>query len=182
MGFLAGVAALVVLAGCYAPSLRDCTVSCAGPSDCAPGQVCGDDGMCAAPDVAGQCAMETVDAGMGQDATPPGTAHDAAPPRDTGPVVDAGPPPMMVKLRVQIDGTGSVVVDGRGTCSSADPSHGNCMYDIALGIAQRVQATQIDPMQSFLGWSSNPCGGQGPICTFTPPAPLTVVAKFGHQK
>lgn len=172
MGLLAAVAALV-LAGCYAPSFRDCTVSCAVPSDCAAGQVCGDDGLCAGPDVAGRCALDTVDAGT----------EDAAP-RDGAPAIDAAAPdgPPLVKLRVQIEGKGSVLVEGRGTCSSMDPSHGNCMYDIALGIAQRVQATQIDPDQSFLGWTSITCAGQGPICTFTPPVSLAIVARFGHEK
>jgi hypothetical protein len=179
---LAVVAALVVLAGCYAPSLRDCAVSCAGPADCAPAQVCGDDGLCAAPEVAGHCAMTSVDAGRMPDAAPP-LPRDAAPPRDSAPPVDAAEPdaPLVVKLHVQIEGKGSVVVDGRGTCSSTDPSHGNCMYDIALGVAQRVQATEIDPMQSFLGWTSITCAGQGPTCTFTPPVAVTIVAKFGKK-
>jgi hypothetical protein len=180
MGVLAGIAALVVLAGCYAPSLRDCTVSCAGPSDCAPGQVCGDDGLCAAPEVAGRCQMATVDAGPGKDAGPP---RDAAPGVDASPAVDAAAPdaPPTVKLRVQIDGKGSVQVDGSGTCSSSDPSHGNCVYDIALDIAQRVEA-MADDNQDFVGWLSITCAGQGPICTFTPPASLTIVARFERQK
>lgn len=182
MDVLAGVAALVVLSGCYAPSLRDCTVSCAGPVDCAPGQVCGDDGLCADPDVAGRCAMATVDAGMAQDAPPP-PPRDAAPGVDASVASDAAPDaPPLVKLRVQIEGKGSVVVDGRGTCSSMDPSHGNCMYDVALGVAQRVQATAIMMDESFLGWTSITCAGQGAICTFTPGLSLTIVAKFGHQR
>jgi len=42
-------------AGCYSPELRDCAVSCASPDDCAPGQVCGSDAYCAAPEIAGTC-------------------------------------------------------------------------------------------------------------------------------
>ena len=50
---IALVAAL--LAGCYDPELRDCTVDCSSADECADGQVCGSDGMCAAPEAAGQC-------------------------------------------------------------------------------------------------------------------------------
>ena len=48
--------ASAVLAGCYAPDLRDCTVTCSESTDCADDQVCGGDGYCAAPDLAGTCA------------------------------------------------------------------------------------------------------------------------------
>jgi hypothetical protein len=165
MGVLAGVAALVVLAGCYAPSLRDCTVRCDGPSDCAHGQVCGDDGLCAAPETAGRCTG-AVDAGPGQDADPP---RDAAPP-------DAP----TTKVQVQVDGEGSIVVEGQGTCSSRDPTHGKCTYDIALGITQRVSAVAIKLDQVFLGWTSMTCSGQWLVCAFVPTAPLSITAKFGH--
>ena len=54
-------AALLValLAACYEPEAVDCTVECGGPGECADGQVCGSDGYCAAPDVAGNCRMLT---------------------------------------------------------------------------------------------------------------------------
>jgi hypothetical protein len=170
MGVLAllGAAAVALLAGCYSPSLRDCTVACAEPADCAPAQVCGPDGMCASPEMAGRCAMEADAAPMPEpDAGVPDAAPDAA---------------LLVKLRVQIDGRGSVQIDGRGTCSSADPSHGNCMYDLPLGVAQRVQAVAIDPDQTFAAWASFVCGGEGPVCTFTPLVATAVVAKFSHSK
>ncbi len=48
--------AAAVLAGCYAPDARDCTVSCGASSQCLSGQVCGSDGFCAAPQVAGHCS------------------------------------------------------------------------------------------------------------------------------
>src|SRR5690349_8077127 len=44
------IAHLVAIAGCYDPDLRDCTVSCATPSDCANGQSC----------VAGWCTGTTT--------------------------------------------------------------------------------------------------------------------------
>jgi hypothetical protein len=46
------VVALALLAGCYAPEVSDCTVACERIEDCVDGQVCGDVGLCAAPDVA----------------------------------------------------------------------------------------------------------------------------------
>jgi hypothetical protein len=83
---------LALLAGCYDPELRDCTVECTSGDECADGQVCGTSGMCAAPEAADQCA--------------PG----------------GGSAPPHVSLRVTVDGHGEVVVDGRGSCvSDADP-------------------------------------------------------------
>lgn len=176
MGILAatGAAALALLAGCYSPSLRDCTVACAGPADCAPSQVCGADGMCASPEMAGRCAMET-DAGP----MPMPEPRDAAV-ADAPAPPDASPP--LVRLRVQVDGRGSVIIDGRGTCSSMDPSHGNCMYDIPVGVAQRVQAMAIGPDDEFTGWTSFVCAGQAPMCTFTPLVATAVTAKFSRVR
>ena len=178
MGILAatGAAALALLAGCYSPSLRDCAVACAGPADCAPSQVCGTDGMCASPEMAGRCAMET-DAGSMQMPMP--EPRDAA--VDDGPAPpDASPP--LVRLRVQIDGRGSVIIEGRGTCSSTDPSHGNCMYDIPVGVAQRVQAMAIGPDDEFTRWTSFVCAGEASMCTFTPLVATAVTAKFSHVR
>ncbi|HSN28352.1 MAG TPA: hypothetical protein VLT45_18835, partial [Kofleriaceae bacterium] len=58
------VAAAALLAGCYSPDLRDCTVSCASSADCAGAQVCNASHLCAAQDVA--CSTMTS------------TPHDAA--------------------------------------------------------------------------------------------------------
>jgi hypothetical protein len=98
-------------------------------------------------------------------------------------VPDAAPDAaLLIKLRVQIDGKGIVQIDGRGACSSQDPSHGNCMYDLPAGVAQRVQAVAIDPDQTFTAWTSLACASQGPMCTFTPVLATTLVAKFSHPK
>ena len=108
-GILAAAVAALVLAGCYTPALRDCTVSCDAPGDCASGQVCGSDGMCAAP-------------------ASPATARWSRPTR--GPMrrrrparcrggIDARPDAMpSVRLTVQIMGKGSVVLGGATTCSA----------------------------------------------------------------
>jgi hypothetical protein len=170
MGVLGAVAVVAALAGCYAPAVRDCTVSCAAPSDCASGQVCGDDGLCAAPALAGRCAG-APDAGPLVDA-----AHDA-PPRDAA-MPDA---PETVSLHVQVMGMGSVAVDGYGTCSSLDPQKGNCTYELVPGVVQRVRAVQIDANQLFAGWTSMTCSGAGPICTFVPAIATSVTAKFSHH-
>jgi hypothetical protein len=167
------VAALVGLAGCYAPPLRDCTVSCTAPGDCVGDQLCGSDGLCAAPDIAGRCAMG-----------PP--TPDASPPRDAGttprdaPRGDAAMPdaPALIALRVQITGKGSVVVDGHGICSSQGPQHGDCTYDIAPHVAQTVHALPVQLDQVFGSWTSVACGGQGATCTFTPSSATAITAKF----
>jgi hypothetical protein len=171
MGLLGVAAAGLVLAGCYSPALRDCTVSCGSAGDCASGQVCGTDGMCASPAVAGHCAM--VDAGIPADA---GLPADAAPPRDAAP--DAA---RTVRLTVQIQGKGSVTVGSTGSCSSLDPDKGNCMYDVAPGVPLTAQALPIVPTDGFLMWSSITCAGQGALCQFTPIGPTTITARFGRN-
>ena len=158
---------LVALAGCYSPVARDCTVSCASPGDCVSGQVCGSDGLCAAPEVAGRCVAVVTDGGPGHDARPSDASVSA----------DA---PSMVSLRVQISGKGSVIVLGRSTCSSLDPQHGNCTYDIVLGVPQVVRAAAIQSTDVFSKWSSATCGGQGATCRFIPVGATTVIAKFDH--
>jgi hypothetical protein len=175
MGILIlAVASLVVLAGCYSPSLRDCTVSCAAETDCAAGQVCGDDGLCAGPERAGRCATLPPDASV--DArSDGGTEHDAA--------TDAASPDASphVTLHVEITGRGSVLVTGRLACLSSGPQRGDCMYDIDRGVPQSVRAVAIQPDQPFLSWTSATCRGQGASCTFTPTAATSLVARFGRS-
>lgn len=50
LALLVGMVAAHISTGCYAPSLRDCTVTCSGPDPCAGNQVCLQ-GLCAAPNV-----------------------------------------------------------------------------------------------------------------------------------
>lgn len=47
----------IAAGGCYSPSLRDCTVSCANPTDCAGDQVCTSNGWCAAPEASCEGVM-----------------------------------------------------------------------------------------------------------------------------
>ena len=159
MEVLAALAAAGLLAACYEPALRDCTVSCASPGDCAHGQVCGADGMCAAPGIAGHCAMVAPDAGPLRDAAP----RDAAP---------------TVRLTVLIVGKGSIMLDTGAICSSLDPQHGNCSYDVAPGIAITAQAMAIQADQMFARWTSETCSNASARCTFVPDAATTISARF----
>ncbi|HUS30230.1 MAG TPA: hypothetical protein VMZ53_17100 [Kofleriaceae bacterium] len=79
--------AALLLASCYSPEALDCTVSCSASDACGDGQVCGSDGFCADPAVAGHCG---------------------------GP--DGGMPSSLVSLRVMIDGPGKVTVETVGLC------------------------------------------------------------------
>ncbi|HET9622508.1 MAG TPA: hypothetical protein VFP84_14145, partial [Kofleriaceae bacterium] len=74
--------ALAAGGACYSPELHDCTLSCATSADCAGGQVCGADKLCAAPATAGRCE---------QLATAPdaGVPHDAGPARPDAATPDA---------------------------------------------------------------------------------------------
>lgn len=166
---------LALVAGCYEPRLRDCTVSCAADSECTGGQVCGDDGFCAAPDIAGRCTTPSE----GRPDAPP--APDAAVPLDA-PAIDAAAPdasPLIV-LRVQVTGRGAVAVDGRGLCTTAAPQRGDCMYDIPRGVPQTLRALAA-PDHVFETWTGAVCKGADAICTFTPVAATTVAAKFQRR-
>lgn len=167
MEVLAALAAAALLAACYQPALRDCTVSCAAPGDCAAGQVCGADGMCAAPGVAGHCAMVAPDAGPPRDAAPRDAIVDARPDAEA-----------TVRLTVLVMGKGSVVLDGATSCSSLDPQHGNCSYDVAPGVAITAQATAIQADQMFARWTSETCSDASARCTFTPDVATTISARF----
>lgn len=159
-------AALVAASpGCYEPSLRDCALACSASSDCAGDQVCGDDGLCAAPDVAGNCAA------MGSGGLDAGVARpDAMMP----------PPPPNIELRVQIMGKGSVIVDNRGVCTTQGSQKGDCTFMIANGAAQTIRALPIQIGESFQSWTSPTCKDATAICTFSPSAAVTVVARFGR--
>jgi len=139
---------LTVLSSCYAPDLRDCTVTCSGASACSGGQICGADGYCAAPGVAGTCsAAHGVDAGL-----------DAAP---------------RVVLHIQIMGNGRVVT-GAGTCSSGN-GPGDCLISVPKGM---VELHAIATDNAFDRWTTAVCTGQTSTCTFNAVVATTVGAKF----
>jgi hypothetical protein len=56
--FAIACAVLAHIGGCYDPSVRDCSIECSSPKECAGGQVCSNDGYCVAPSYRGRCAHE----------------------------------------------------------------------------------------------------------------------------
>lgn len=82
---------LVLLVGCYDPSLAPCAVRCSQASDCAGGLSCGADGWCASGERLDRCdQLDAIPAGSDATLTvdsPPGV--DA--PTDASPQVDAAP-------------------------------------------------------------------------------------------
>ena len=182
MAVLARIAVLVsTLVGCYSPELRDCTVTCASASECGAEQVCGSDGFCAAPAMAGRClAIQTPgDAGHDADAPAP-PPHDAAPPP---PPIDAAPPPPdappALVLDVKISGRGKVVVDGIGTCDSQIADH--CMFGVSAGAMLELEAIAHAGAR-FDKWDSPTCAQDDETCTVVAAAPITFVkAKFKNN-
>jgi hypothetical protein len=141
---------LAILSGCYAPDLRDCTVTCSGATDCASGQVCGSDGYCAAEGVAGSC----------------GNAVDAA--------VDGTP---SVMVRVMVMGNGHVELVGAGTCGQSGP--GDCVMQVPKNSHVVANAVTHDSNKPFDKWVSTTCAGQDATCMFTAfLTTTTITAKF----
>ena len=143
------LALLLGLGGCYTPDLRDCTVTCSAPGDCAGGQVCGADGFCAASGVAGSCGKGALDAGI-----------DAAP---------------QVVLHVQVMGTGRVDVTGASSCGGNGPS--DCMITVPKGPVT-LHAVATDGDKPFDRWTTPNCTGQTSTCMFSANTSTTVGAKF----
>lgn len=142
---------LAILSGCYAPDLRDCTVTCTGAKDCANGQVCGADGYCAAEGVAGSC----------------GKAVDAA--------VDAPP---LIMLRVTAQGKGHIDVVGTGTCTGTGGMPADCVMQVSKNAQVIVRAITDNADMPFDKWTSQTCSGQGFSCTFKAVSATTVSARF----
>lgn len=166
------VIAVPAAAGCYAPELRDCAVSCTAAADCAPGQVCGADAWCAEPSIAGQCsALSLVDAGASGDAP-----ADAALPRVDAFVPPSDAPPAYA-LTIKIGGRGRVLVDGLGQCDHSAPGQ-TCSFPVALGVELVLTAIPL-PDTQFDKWSGGPCAGQDETCQLIPILLTTFVeAKF----
>jgi hypothetical protein len=172
--------ALVValaLASCYSPDLRDCTIACASQNDCAYGQVCGADQFCAAPEIAGRCSELPADAGSAdRDAGVADGKLDAR--------VDAAPvppdSPLMVPLHLKIDGDGRAIVPGEEPCEKQGPQHGDCHYEIALGIPLTLTAEPYESSR-FDRWNGMPCDQQDETCTFIPTAAADVHARFKKE-
>lgn len=149
--------ALCALAtACYAPDLRDCTVTCSRADECAPGQICGADGLCAATARAGRCAQATApDAGVAD-----------APP-DAWPTVD---------LVVRIDGRGSVAIPTIGDCVTGEGPT-SCPFTVPRDVPRSLHATPAADWR-FERWKEACDGEPTTTCTITPIAKTTVRVKF----
>lgn len=101
-----------LLAGCYEPDAVNCTIECSAPNECTDGQVCGSDGFCAEPDVAGMCNANHNDA------------------------------PETVALAITIEGHGKVSIEQVGMCDSESPSAGLCTFSVMPGVAQQLKAVE----------------------------------------
>jgi hypothetical protein len=183
MALLARVAAAcALLAGCYSPEVRDCTVTCASSADCAGAQVCNGDHFCAAQGTTCSSVAASHDAALGDtpDASDaPVDAHrqppaDARPPVDAHPPIDARPidaPPPQVTLHLHVDGHGTLDF---GTFSCAM----DCNYQVTPGLSITILAVPGNN-QRLDRWTQGPCvNSQLSACTFTPTMNLTVAAKF----
>lgn len=147
----ASLLALSLLAvACYEPEAIDCTVSCSGPDECADGQVCGADGFCAAPSVAGHCTGQ--DNGESQ-------------------------PASLVMLEVYLDGEGKIVVESVGECDERSASDDRCVFSVTPNVPRELRAIRGD--DSDLEHWFGACAGETPVCTVTPTTSVTRVgAKF----
>ena len=168
MALLRSAALALLLAGCYDPSLRDCTVTCHAAGECASGQVCGADGYCASPSVAGTC--KPADAHESEIDAP--LAIIDAPPPDAGPP-DATP----AQLHITIAGKGKVVDSTSVITCNAPP--GDCLFTVDSGATITLTAVASGAGHPFADWTTANCMGMGPTCTVTIDASVvTVSAKF----
>lgn len=170
---LAATLAATSLLACYQPTLRDCTVSCTGASDCAGDQVCGSGGWCAADGVV--CSLEPDAAatdGESVDARDPDArvdaAIDAATDATTDVAIDAG-----ATLRIVISGRGSVAGDFPGVdCMGPQ---GDCSFSISPGTSVMLTAVDGPGGHMFVDWTTPNCMGMGRTCAITVTAPITLV-------
>jgi hypothetical protein len=179
MPIVLGTLGVGAAAACYSPVVRDCTVTCATPSDCTGGQICDSDGFCAMPEAANRCgdvvrpdASVMLDAGSRDARLADASLADAAIP----PGPDAA---FLVELAVEIGGRGRVHVIGVGLCNALldDPS---CTYTVIAGVPLQLHAL-ASPGWRFDKWS-DACDGQDELCALTPTLTLTKVkAKFRHD-
>lgn len=149
------VAIAVLLAGCYTPELRDCTVTCAAADDCADGQTCAG-GWCTAGET---CEDEPITA-------------DARPDE-----VDAALH-ATAQLHLRVERKGKVVVEPFGdACENSGAGTGDCTFEVPADSEQTLTPVQTD--HEFDKWESPPCAGEPAACTLTVVAPMvSITAKF----
>ena len=168
------LALVVTLAACYRPDARDCTVSCAGADDCVDGQVCGADGWCAAPGVAGSCGDEPGDDAAVPSHDAPESREDAAPDAE---VPDAAPPDAPgAELRVVVSGRGKVVIEPLGVeCEGMTGIPGDCTFPASPGLEVTLLPVDTHPQDTFAGWTTANCQDSPGACVLDVGAPVTLV-------
>ncbi|HVK86691.1 MAG TPA: hypothetical protein VM513_21375 [Kofleriaceae bacterium] len=160
MALLRATLAGALAAGCYSPTLPDCTVACANDADCAPSQTCGGDGMCASPERAGRCIGASLDAAL-----------DAR-------VPDAGVPDApRCRFAVTIEGKGRVVIDGLVECKHKE---GTCAFDLPVLPHDVIAIAERDWM--FERWTSVACAAQDDACYLASCTSTTLIGvSFVHD-
>lgn len=158
---------VVLLAACYSPDVRDCTVTCTGAADCAPDQTCGEDGFCASGAAAGTCSkIASTDAGVDvpvDDARPPDATPDA-------------PPVTTVRLWVRIEGRGVVTLPGIGNCDGGS-GQTECQFDVPKNLPTTLHATPKHNWR-FEAWGDACQSATTATCVITPTIDGDVRARF----
>lgn len=155
-----------LLAACYSPDRPDCKVTCNGAADCAPDQVCGADGYCAAADVAGTCSkIASTDAGT-----------DAAKPPTDSSMPPADAPPATVRLRVEISGRGDVSIPTVGECDGGS-GQTVCNYDVPKNAPITLNALSKN-MWMFEKWDHACKDALTQTCVLAPMNDVQVKATF----
>ncbi|HEY5926558.1 MAG TPA: hypothetical protein VIV11_32950 [Kofleriaceae bacterium] len=163
---------IALAGGCYAPELRDCTLTCSAATDCADGQVCDSEGFCAAPEIAGTCSSLPGHAG-GNDRD---AGIDAPKINDARP--DAAPDAMThVLLAITIESKGRVIVQTIGTCEQSGPQNGSCVFYVPRDVELTVQAQPYSDHR-FDRWTTTTCMSAPATCMFTPTSATPLGVKF----
>jgi hypothetical protein len=157
-------AAMIVLAGCYSPSVRDCVLACSSDADCAAGQSCSG-GLCAASGVSCGDPQDPIDSAIVS--PPPADAiHTATDAR----VEPDAPAITLVAIVIAIVGMGSVTI-GATTCTAG------CTVQVPTN--QSVGIVAVGKGEDVFGaWTSAACHGQAASCSFTPTAATLVAVVF----
>ena len=164
----------LAITGCYTPAVRDCAIDCVMTSDCARGQSCTVDGMCASAAIE-RCGS-LGDAARAMDATPI-TGDAASDARVT--LVDAPADAHgAVDLVIAITGMGQVSLTSGQTCSSSGDQHGSCTFAVPYALLQTLRATATHG-EHFTTWTAA-CSGQPNPCTVVPIATTAIGATFGR--